>query len=79
MSGVALDPARDVGPAPDPDRARREPRRAVRVRALRCAPTSVAPAVAGVVLLAEAAAVVRLVVGVVLLVSLLAAARPTGR
>ena len=78
MSGVAVDPPSDVEPASDVARARREPRRAVRPRAQRLAPTGLLPAVAVVVLLAEAAASVRLVLGVVLLVPLLAAARPAG-
>ena len=73
MSGVAVDPPRDVEPAPDDDRARREPRRAVRARRLRLAPTTLVPAVAVVVLLAEAVTTVRFALGVVLLVPLLAA------
>jgi hypothetical protein len=39
----------------------------VAVRALRFAPTTIAPALAAIVLLAEAAAVLRLVVGVAML------------
>jgi hypothetical protein len=72
MSG-AVDPPRDVEPALDDRRARLEPRRADRARAVRTEPTTLVPAGAGVVLHAEAAAIVRLV----LLVPLLTA-RPTG-
>jgi hypothetical protein len=79
MSGVAVDPPRHVEPAFDDGRVRREPRRAVRARGLRLKPTTVVPALAVVALLAEAAALVRLALGVVLLVPLLAAARPAAR
>jgi hypothetical protein len=75
MPGLAVSPPRDLEPAPDADRARREPARAGRGSAARFAPLTFAPAAAGVVLLAEAAAVIRLVVGLPLLV----AARPRGR
>jgi hypothetical protein len=57
-----------------PPRARRVSPHAARNQVLRLAPVMLAPAAAGVVLLAEAAAVVRLVVGV----PRLAAPRPTG-
>jgi hypothetical protein len=80
MPGFAVSPPRDLEPAPDADPARRERRRAVRGSAARFAPVTVAPAVAVVVLLAEAAAAIRSVVGLLLVgVPLLAAARPTGR
>ena len=74
MPGVAVPSPRQVESPSQVDRARREPCRA---GALRCKPNTVAPAVAVVVFVAEAAAVVRLVVGVVLLVPLPAAIRPT--
>lgn len=76
MPGVAVPSPRQVESPSQIDRARREPCRA---GALRFKPTTFAPAVAVVVLLAESAAVVRLVVGVVLLVPLHAATCPTAR
>lgn len=79
MSGVAVEPPRHVESEPDDGRVRREPRRAVRARALRLEPTTLVPAVAALVLLAEAAATVRLVLGGVVLVPLVAAARPAAR
>ena len=79
MSGIAVDPPRHVEPALDDGRVRREPRRTVRARALRLEPTTLIPAVAVLVLLAEAAATVRLALGGVVLVPLLAAARPAAR
>jgi hypothetical protein len=79
MSGVAVDPPRHVESEPDDGRVRRAPRRAVRARALRLEPTTLVPAAAVLVLLAEAAATVRLVLGGVLLVPLLDAARPAAR
>jgi hypothetical protein len=79
MSGVAVEPPRHVESQSDDGRVRREPRRAVRARALRLEPTTLVPAVAVLVLLADAAATVRLALGGVVLVPLLAAARPTAR
>jgi hypothetical protein len=75
MPGLAVSSPRDLEPAPDADRARREPAPAVQSSAARFAPLTFAPAAAGVVLLAEVAAVIRLVLGLPLLV----AARPAGR
>jgi hypothetical protein len=79
MSGVAVEPPRPVEPEPDDGRVRREPRRAVRARALRLEPTTLVPAVAVLVLLAEVAATVRLALGGLVLVSLLAGAPPAAR
>jgi hypothetical protein len=79
MPGFPLSPPRDIAPAPDGDRARRQPARAVRSSAARFAPLTFAPAVAVVVLLAEAAAVIRMVAGLLLVgVPLLVATRPAG-
>jgi hypothetical protein len=75
MPGLAVPPPSHAEPAPA--RARRERPPAVRVSAARFSPVMFAPAVAVVVLLAEAAAVVRMVVGL-LLVGLVAT-RPAGR
>ena len=79
MSGVAVEPPRHVESEPDDGRVRCEPRRAVRARALRLEPTTLGPAVAVLVLVAEAAATVCLALGGVVLVPLLAAARPAAR
>jgi len=79
MSGVSVEPPRHVESEPDDGRVRREPRRAVRARALRLEPTTLVPAVAVLVLLAEVAATFRLALGGLVLVPLLAGAPPAAR
>lgn len=75
MPGFVVRPPGDSAAVPDGDRARPEPTQAARNPVLRLAPVMFAPAAAAVVLIAETAAVVRLIVGF----PRLAVARPTGR
>jgi hypothetical protein len=80
MPGLAVPPPSHAEPAPAGARARRERPPAVRGFAARFSPVMFLPAVAVVVLLAEAAAVVRMVVGLLLVgLPLLVATRPAGR
>jgi hypothetical protein len=80
MPGFAVSPPRELEPAADADRVRRAPAQAVRGSAARFSPVMFVPAVAVVVLFAEAAAVVRMVVGLLLVgLPLPVATRPAGR